>query len=285
MPTDAPLIKRLKEGGDAFSRNQRALARHVLKNYESVAFATVSQLAQDSGVSEATIVRFAQALDFSGYPEFQKEVRRLLRADLRGVERFKLGAQPGPERQTPLDAIAAKERENISALYDAFDARRFAGAVRMLRRASQVMVVGTRSTASLAHHLWFALDKIAIDATRVSAITSETYDRLSRMDAKGCIVLIGFPRYLREHVKLLEYAKARRLATLTITDSTFSPLQGDVTLHAPAESASFVAFYSAPLILINALVHELSVVDSNRTLEALRQFEAVAEAQQYFVKE
>ena len=48
---------------------------------------------------------------------------------------------------------------------------------------------------------------------------------------------------------------------------------------------TFVAFYSAPLILINALVHELSVVDSNRTLEALRQFEAVAEAQQYFVKE
>ena len=285
MPADAPLIRRLKEGADTFSRNQRALARHVLKNYESVAFATVSQLAQQSGVSEATIVRFAQALDFSGYPEFQNEVRRLLRADLRGVERFRLGAQPRDGQRTPLDAVAEKERANISALYDLFDAKSFAGAVRMLRRASQVMVVGTRSTASLACHLWFALDKIAIDARRVAAITSETYDRLSRMDAKGCVVVIGFPRYLREHVKLLEYAKARRLATLTITDSTFSPLQGEITLHAPAESASFVAFHSAPLILMNALVHEVSVADSTRTLDALRQFEAVAETQQYFAKE
>ena len=285
MPADAPLIRRLKEGADALSKNQRVLARHVLKNYESVAFATVSQLAEQSGISEATIVRFAKALDFSGYPAFQKEVRRLLRADLRGVERFKLGAAPGAGHETPLDAVTTKERENISALYDAFDAKSFADAVRMLRRAPQVLVVGTRSTASLAYHLWFALDKIAIDARRISTITSETYDHMGRMPKRACVVVIGFPRYLREHLKLLEFAKGRRLATLTITDSTFSPLKGDVTLQAPAESASFVAFHCAPLILINALVHQVSVADSSATLEALKRFEVVAESQQYFLKD
>lgn len=285
MPADAPLIRRLKHGADALSRNQRVLARHVLKNYESVAFATVSQLAGEAGVSEATVVRFAKALDFSGYPAFQKEVRRLLRADLRGIERFKLGAERKTAHRTPLDAITEKERENISALYDAYDEKAFANAVRMLRKCPEALIVGTRSTASLAHHLAFALSKIAINATRVSTITSETYDHLSRMKRDACVVVIGFPRYLREHVKLLEFAKARRLTTLTVTDSTFSPLQGDVTLYAPAESASFVAFHCAPLVLINALVHEISVADSTKTLEALKQFEAVAEQQQYFVKD
>ena len=285
MSADAPLIRRLKEGADAFSKNQRTLARYVLKNYESVAFSTVSELAEASGVSDATIVRFAKALDFSGYPEFQHEVRRLLRADLRGVERFKLGVEPVATRETPLDIVVEKERENISSLYNAFDAKAFEKAVRMLRRASAVVIVGTRSTASLAHHLWFALEKIGIDATRVSSISSEIYDRLGRVDGGTCVVVIGFPRYLREHVKLLEFAKARRLATLTVTDSTFSPLQGDVTLHAPAESASFVAFHCAPLILVNALVHAVSVADSTKTLEALKRFETVAENQKYFVKD
>src|SRR5512132_3568274 len=123
---EAPLLRRLKDSGDVLSKNQRTLARYVLKHYESVAFATVSALAQQSGVSEATVVRFVKALDFRGYPEFQNEVRRLLRADLRGVERFKLGAEPAAGRRTPLDAITAKERENISALYDSYDARAFA---------------------------------------------------------------------------------------------------------------------------------------------------------------
>src|SRR5215218_1639031 len=146
MAIEAPLMRRLKEGADAFSKNQRVLARHVLANHQAVAFSTVSELAQQSGVSEATIVRFAKALDFSGYPAFQKEIRRLVRAELPGAARFRLGATPKPAASTPLDAVADKERENISALHEAFDARAFDRAVHMLRRASNVFVVGTRST-------------------------------------------------------------------------------------------------------------------------------------------
>ncbi|HEV7819887.1 MAG TPA: MurR/RpiR family transcriptional regulator [Burkholderiales bacterium] len=285
MSAATPLLRRLNEGANDFSKNQRVLARYVLANYQSVAFATVAQLATQSGVSEATIVRFAQALDFSGYPELQKEIRRLVRAELRGVDRFKRGTDRKAPAHTPLDLIAEKERENISALYDAFDPQAFAKALAMLRAASEVVVIGTRSTAPLAHHLWFALTKIAVDATHVTTISSETYDYLNRVDKQASVVVIGFPRYLREQVDVLEFAKRRKLATLTITDSTFSPLRGQVSLYVPAESASFVAFHCAPLVLINALVHELSVTDEKKTLAALDRFEAVADSQQYFLKE
>ncbi len=285
MRAELPLIRRLQDGADGFSKNQRVLARHVLANYQAVAFSTVAQLAGESGVSEATIVRFTKALHFEGYPAFQKEVRRLVRAELRGVERFKLGAVRNSSARTPLDLITEKERENISALYDSYDAQAFGRALGMLRAAPEVVVVGTRSTASLACHLWFALTKIGIPAARVTTISSETYDYLSRVDKRACVVVIGFPRYLREQVKLLEFAKSRKLATLTITDSAFSPLRGQVSLYAPAESASFVAFHCAPLVLINALVHELSVTDEKRSLAALDRFETIAESQQYFAKE
>jgi DNA-binding MurR/RpiR family transcriptional regulator len=285
MPNNTPLMRRLRDDASTFSRNQRALARYVLANYESVAFATVSELAEQAGVSDATIVRFAKALEFSGYPAFQQEIRRMVRAELRGAERFRRGVEPKPTARTPLDIVIEKERENISALHGSHDAKAFAKALRMLRTASRVLVVGTRSTASLACHLWFALSKLEIDATRVLTITSETYDLVSRTDSRTCVVLTGFPRYLREQVELLEFARRRKLATLTITDSTFSPLQGDVSLYAPAESASFVAFHSAPLILINALVHELSAADKAQTLEALNRFEAVAESRDYFIQE
>ncbi len=285
MRAATPLIRRLKDGADGFSKNQRVLARHVLANYQSVAFATVAQLAEQSGVSEATIVRFAKALDFSGYPELQKEVRRLVRAELRGVERFKLGAARLAPPRTPLDLVTGKERQNITGLYDFHDPHSFGKALHMLRAAPEVVVVGTRSTAPLAYHLWFALTKIAINATRVTTISSETYDYLARIEKRACVVVIGFPRYLREQVALLEYAKSRKLATVTITDSTFSPLRGQVSLYAPAESASFVAFHCAPLVLLNALVHELSLMDEKKTLAALARFESVADSHDYFLKE
>ena len=63
-----------------------------------------------------------------------------------------------------------------------------------------------------------------------------------------------------------------------------SPLRGRISLYAPAESASFVAFHCAPLVLINALVHELSIADERKTVAALNRFETVAESRNYFVK-
>lgn len=285
MPADTSLLHRLASDADDFSTNQRVLARHISSNYQAVAFSTITELAGQSGVSEATIVRFAKALGFTGYPGLQKEIRRLVRAELPGAERFRRAAGPKPAASTPLDLVIDKERENIAGLHDAFDARSFDRAVHVLRRASEVMVVGTRSTAALACHLAFALNKLSVDATRVLTISSETYDAMSRMErAAAVVIVIGFPRYLRELVDLLEFAKDRGLKTLAITDSAFSPLRGDVNLYAPAESASFIAFQSAPLILVNALVHELSVADGERTLDALDRFETVAADRNYFVK-
>jgi DNA-binding MurR/RpiR family transcriptional regulator len=140
-----------------------------------------------------------------------------------------------------------------------------------------MLVVGARATAPLAMHLWFALDKLRLPATLLTATGREAMDRLGRLDAGACVIVIGFPRYLRELVDLLSFARRRDLATIVITDSPFSVLKGDINLFAPAESSSFVAFHCAPLVLINALIDEISRTDPKATLKALRDFEALAE--------
>ncbi len=268
-----------------FRAIQRVLAKYISANYQTVAFSTITQLAGLSGVSEATIVRFAKALDFSGYPAFQREIRRLVRADLRGTDRFRLTYTHKGRDDSPLKAVIAKEMENIASLEEGYDPNAFNAAIETIHHASGILIVGSRSTASLANHLWFGLNKIALDAARALAVSTDTYDRLNRMDAAACLIVIGFPRYLQELVDLLGHARERKIKTVTITDSPFSPLQGDVSLYAPAESASFVAFHCAPMILINALLNALSLVDRERTLDALNRFEALADNEGYFHRE
>ena len=280
MKSETDLLRRLAKGAEGYSANQRVLAKYVQTHYQTVAFSTVSQLAGQSGVSEATVVRFAKALGFKGYPDFQKEVRRLVRADLKGTERFQLSQADA----SPLDLVLQKEMENLAALREAFDGAAFKQALRQIRNASEVMVVGARATAPLAAHLAFGLQKLGLRCSRQLSVTSDTYDQLHRLGRKALVVVIGYPRYLRELVEVIDFAKAAKLATLAITDSAFSALRADVSLYAPAESASFVAFHSAPLVLINALLHELSLADRNATLSALDKFEAVAADRQFFQK-
>ena len=280
MKSETDLLQRLANGAEGYSAHQRALAKYVQAHYQTVAFSTVSQLAGLSGVSEATVVRFAKALGFKGYPDFQKEVRRMVRADLKGTERFQLTQADA----SPLDVVLQKEMENLGALREGFDAASFRQALKVIRGASEVLVVGARATAPLAGHLAFGLGKLGMRCFKALAVTSDTYDQVYRLDRKACVVVIGFPRYLRELVEVLDFAKSVKLATIAVTDSAFSALRGDVSLYAPAESASFVAFHGAPMVLINALLHELSLGERDATLKALDRFEEVAEQRQFFQK-
>lgn len=284
MTQEAALFSQLKDRSGHLSRNQRVLARYILDHYQTAAFCTVKQLAGQSRVSEATIVRFAKMLNFKGYPALQQEIRRLVRADLKGTERFQLTSATKSADRGPLAPIIAKELENITGLQETLDCKAFRRAVPALRKASEVLIAGTRSAAPLARHLWFGLDKLGVAASRFLSITTEAYDRLNRLDRRACVVVIGFPRYLQELVDFLQCAKRKKLRTLTITDSPFSPLRGDISLYSPAQSASFIAFHCAPLILINGLLHELSLLDKARTLHALNRFEALAESESYFCK-
>jgi DNA-binding MurR/RpiR family transcriptional regulator len=60
---------------DGLSPAQRKVADYVLRNYREVAFMRVAKLAQATGVSAAGIFRFATALGFNGFPEFQQAIQ------------------------------------------------------------------------------------------------------------------------------------------------------------------------------------------------------------------
>ena len=96
----ASVIELLESRADTLSKTQRMLARYVLANYQTVAFSTIVELAKLSGASEATIVRFAAALGFNGYPAFQRELRRVLRADLKAGERYALNRSTAPAAES-----------------------------------------------------------------------------------------------------------------------------------------------------------------------------------------
>lgn len=277
------VLKLIRAQIPQMTRNQRQLAEFVLKEQQVVAFSTVSELAEQTSISPATIVRFAKSLGFDGYLGLQREVRRALRAELRGPERFRAALQPKRRSESVLSPAIEQEQENLAALQDYHDPAMMDAAVRMLSDASKILVIGCRSTASLANHFWFALNKAGLEAERILAIDAEAYEKLERLDVAGCVVVIGFPRYLADLHAISLHAREAGKRLAVITDSPFSPFRGDVTLFAPVVSSSFVAFHSAPLILIATLMSEIAADRPERTLNALDRFEALAERRGLFL--
>ena len=69
------LIQRLNHSGNKLSKSHRRIAECIVTHYDKAAFMTASRLGEYVGVSESTVVRFAAALGYDGYPQLQRRCK------------------------------------------------------------------------------------------------------------------------------------------------------------------------------------------------------------------
>lgn len=79
MPTYEERIRAIRSD---FSPSFTVLADFLLDSYIHAAFLTATELAHSLDLDPATVVRFAQRLDYTGYPELQREIRERVREEL-----------------------------------------------------------------------------------------------------------------------------------------------------------------------------------------------------------
>src|SRR5439155_8235901 len=89
------LTDEIRQRFEEFSRSQKDVGQYIVDHLDEAAFATAEELARRANTSTSTVVRFAQAPGFEGFPELQ--------ASARDQYRRPRGARNGAE---PLEAAA-----------------------------------------------------------------------------------------------------------------------------------------------------------------------------------
>ena len=73
--TALTLSEEIRQRFDEFSRSQKDVGQYIVDHLEEAAFHTAEELARRANTSSSTVVRFAQALGFTGYNELQQNAR------------------------------------------------------------------------------------------------------------------------------------------------------------------------------------------------------------------
>ena len=102
---------RIRAARPRLSKSFQRLADYILDSYVQAALMTASELAHQVDVDSATVVRFAQALDYSGFPELQDEIKARVIQEL--LLRPKESAEPDS-----LPAVADKSFKELSEALD-----------------------------------------------------------------------------------------------------------------------------------------------------------------------
>lgn len=66
----------IKEKYDTLSMQEKKVAKYIIDNYQQSILLSSAELAQQSGVSNTAVIRFAKALGFHGFLEYRREIRK-----------------------------------------------------------------------------------------------------------------------------------------------------------------------------------------------------------------
>ena len=279
------MIDRLNQSGKRLSKGHRKIAQYIVEHYDKAVFMTASRLGESVGVSESTVVRFASAMGYEGYPQLQRSLQELVSHRLTANQRFEMSTEIDPH--DALGIVLKSDMQNLRATLDQLDNDVFDEAVKRLLSARAIYVMGLRSAAPLAQFMGYYLNYIFDNVHLVSSGATDVFEEISKLKENDVLVGISFPRYSTRTLEAMRFAKRCGAQVVAITDGPMSPLadMADATLTARTDMASFVDSLAAPLSLINALLVALGLHRKEALKEHFRQLESIWETYEVYLEE
>ncbi|AOV96882.1 Fe-S cluster assembly protein HesB [Edwardsiella hoshinae] len=260
------LQQQIRSRYDSLSKRLQQVSRYVLDNTNSVAFDTVAVIAERAGVPPSTLIRFANAFDFTGFNEMKQLFRMNLMEETASYsERARMfremEGQTIPE--TPLDILQEFARSNAQALQQLAaraEPEKLQRAVELLAEADTIYIAGLRRSFSVAAYLTYALSHLDCRPLLLDGMGGMLREQINRIGTRDIVVSISFSPYAEETVLISETAANVGARQIVITDSQVSPLATFSDLCFVVKEAQVDAFrsQSATLCLVQSLVVALA---------------------------
>jgi DNA-binding MurR/RpiR family transcriptional regulator len=273
--TALTLSEEIRQRFDEFSRSQKDVGQYIVDHLEEAAFHTAEELARRANTSSSTVVRFAQALGFEGFPELQAAARdEYRRARENGTATDLTSGPLFPIDQTEFEGALAADHANLADTARKVDRDEVAAAVDLISHADRIVLCGTDQMAFFASYLRHLLMLLDLRAEVVASPSQDNLGKLGRVNDKT--VMVGFSAG-RPHplvVRAMKLARNRHAATIAIADATLSEVVklADHRLYYSSNSPAFVRSHSALLGVIQALAYGVYAMDEPAYADRIKAF-------------
>ena len=272
------LISHIQSQYPRFSKGQKLIAQYILKNYDKVAFMTACKLGETVGVSESTVVRFANALGYSGYPKLQDALQELIKNKLTTVQRVDMVKEFNDDSAI-LKKIVKSDIDNIKDTLDEIDEKAFEEASNRILKARRIYILGMRSSFTIAQYLGFYLGIILDSVHVIRTDMGDAFEQVVKINEDDVLIAISFPRYSTKSYQIVSYAKEKGAHIISLTDSLFAPLASltDNLLLVKSNMVSFVDSLVPALSIANALIVSVGMKEKEDIKQHFDDLEAIWE--------
>jgi DNA-binding MurR/RpiR family transcriptional regulator len=262
--------ERVAERGEQLAPAERRVAELLVDLGPEVTLLSAAALAEQLGTSDATVVRTAKALGYSGLAE----LRRALAAygdNLPIGERLRRTLE-----QTPGDELFAAAIRNhlsdVDGLTRNVSPETFQDAVAILAGSDRIVWRGVGPSAHLAAYGQLITQRIGKPSSALVHTGTSFADELLTVAPGDAIVVFAYGR-LQPHVRvLLDQAATLAVPVVLITDTLGRKLDDavNVTLQCGRGAPGLFASHGTTLVVIEALVLAIAAADQPESEASLK---------------
>ncbi len=229
----------------ALTTSERRVARALTADYPSAGLGTVAELAQVSGVSGPTVLRFAVAIGFTGFAALQAALKNELRLRTEGpLGRVDWEPVTGSQLEllvTRAETMTASAMRSLRAVPpEDLDA-----AIALLADPSRpVYLSGGRYSSILAKHLAANLETVRSKVRFLADPFGADIGSLVGLGVRDTYVLVDFHRYQRDAVDIAKLARRKGATIILITDERLSPAAIEAQVVLPINVSALSPFYT-----------------------------------------
>lgn len=248
-----PVFDLISEAANRLTPSERRVAESVMQDPKIVAFGTVAQLAELSGSSGPTVLRFAAKLGFDGFVELQASVQEEIADQLR----------PATERireRPPTDVLGrtlAADLDNVRTTLGEVEPEDFRKAVELLAdRRRRVFVISSDVSGGAGRSLAGQLDLLRDGVFEITGTPVKVSRDLVRIEPADVVVVFDLRRYERWVLEATARAADTGATLVALTDGRLSPLAERAALTFVVAARGVGPFDSAvgAISLVHALV-------------------------------
>jgi DNA-binding MurR/RpiR family transcriptional regulator len=278
--TTRDYAQRFADSAAGLSPAEQRVARYFLENREEVLVASAAALAAKAETSDATVVRTAKALGFSGLDELRRALADEIRTALSPADRLtRTLGEVGDSLSAAFTLTLDIHLQALEGLRRSITDEMFERAIDGIISARRIAAFGLGPSSAIAGYLSTQLNRFGFEVLTLSSTGLLFADDLQRLREGDLVIMLAYGRVYAELAALLDEIDRRKLRSFLVTDTLAATLRRRVELVLPVARgrADMLSMHTATLGFLEAVLVGIATRRPDKTLAALRELNAARE--------
>ena len=285
MPQPETFTDRFDASYDKISPTEKIVARFFQANREEVLIASASSLAKQAGVSDATVVRTAKALGFSGLEELRRTLAAEIRDSTSPARRMaRTISEVGSDLNSALQVTLDINQASLEGLRKDISPELFKATVYSVLDAHRIFIFGVGPSSAMADYFSIGLGRLGLETISLTQTGLLLADKIQHFKQGDLLLIFAYGRVYSELAVMLDQADLHKMPKILFSDALGPKLRHRVTHVVPVARGqmNMLSMHTATLALIESIMVGVAMKRSKESLaslEALNQIRAALSEQ------